>query len=367
MQIRGTVHRLVMADGVSFWAIGSDGRDAVRFGAVPRRGSVDVSATPDGSKIGAIVSSVADEVLGLYDSAGREVRSITVSKEKSPSPSPTPAPAMSVRGRLAWNMAGDQLLFAKGGGGIDSVGVAGDPKTMVSPKQAPLPGNVAWSPAGDAIAFASRTARDAGDGLYVGSTTSLPVDAAGLVGPQPQASSIPEIAWLPDGARILFTQRSQNVNEALSGDLFQVLASGGAPKLFISAGLAGPVAAIGLFEASPGGEAIAFTIWAPNGPAIVFQSLWIKPLEEGAAIRIDVSPGSAVNGLWWTDSGLIWREQLKTLDPSRIDGPFTLQRLTLDGKGATVFSSESLGSASPVASPAASPPVASAVASPNPG
>ena len=205
------------------------------------------------------------------------------------------------------------MLYAKRSGGIDALGLAGEPKALVSAKQAVHPGDVAWSPAGDAIAFAARKTSESSDGLYVGSTSSLPVDAASLVTPSAQSRAIPEIAWLRDGTRILFVQRSQNAGDPLSGDLFDVTASGGGPKLFISAGLAAPVSAIGTFAASPGGEAIAFTVWTPNGAAVAFHSLWVKPLHEGAAARIDVSLNAAVTELWWTDTGLIWREQVGTL------------------------------------------------------
>jgi hypothetical protein len=266
--------------------------------------------------------------------------------------------------RIAWNLTGDQLLYAKRNGGIDALGPTGDPKVLVTAKQAVHPGDVVWSPAGDAIAFATRKTSDASDGLYVGSTGSLPVDAASLVAPSAQSRAIPEIVWLRDGMRLLFIQRSQNMGDPLGGDLFEVTASGGGPKLFISAGLAAPVSAIGTFAASPGGEAIAFTVWAPNGAGVAFHSLWVKPLQGGAAARIDVSADAAVTALWWTDTGLIWREQVGTLDPTKSDGAFRLQRLTLDGKGTTVFTSESTNTATPVASPVVASPIASPIASP---
>ncbi len=360
MQVRGAITRIVLLDASECWSIRADGSDVVRFGPGSKQTFTEVAATPDGTSIATIASAGGGgEIVTILDKNGLTIRRVPI-----PAPKKAQATILTGAGRLAWNAAGDQVLYAKQGGGIDSAGKTGEPTPMVVASQAAVPERVVWSPAADAVAFVSRKSAGASDGLYVGATSSRPVDAAELVKPSAEPRSISQMAWLQDGRRILFTQGAQNANDGLSGDIFEVMASGASAKLLISAGLAAPVSAVGLFAVSPGEEAIAFTVWVPNGTAADFHSLWIKPLATGPAVRIEASVKVAVTGLWWTDTGLVWREQVGTLNPKKTDGAFELRRLTLDGKGAQVFASAPARPATPVASPATGSPAASPVASP---
>lgn len=364
-RVTGSVARIIAADQSAFWSISVDGASASRFGAIPAGASAGVSAMPDASKIGTLISKPdGSEILTIADSRGSELRRLSTPARKGASGGPNRAP----RGRLAWDAAGKQLLYAKSSGGIEAVKESGDPVELVTSKQALNPGSVAWSPAGDAIAFVSRAKSSASDAIFAGSTSSLPVDAASVVPANASGQlAIPELAWLNDRMRILYTERSVDSKETFTGDLFDVLASGGDSKLLISAGLAAPISAIGVFSVSPGSEAIAFTVLAPNDAAIAFHSLWVKQLNGGATVRLDVSPNAAVSDLWWTTMGLAWREDSGTLDPTKTGGAFQLRRLLPDGRSVTFFSSQSAKPGTPVASPAAASPIAgSPVASPVP-
>lgn len=361
-QVKGTVARIVVTDQKAFWNIGLDGA-AKRFGEVPAGAVADVVALNDASRIGVLTArATGEESVTIFGAEGAVLRNLATPKPAGGSPS---AKQRAERGRLAWSPDGSRLLYARAAGGIDAIAGTAEPTVLVTPKQAPIPGAVVWSPTGDAIAFVSRNKPDESDGLFVGATASLPIDAAQVVSPaKSQQRAIPELAWLADGARILFTQRTQDANDALAGDMFDVLASGGGARLLISSGFAAPVSAIGLFAVSPGGEAIAFTVLAPSSSEITFQSLWIKQLDAGTPRRLDVPANTAVTGLWWTTRGLAWRAQPGSLDPFKLDGPFELRRVTPDGTSERFFESKSVSEATPISSPVAASPVASPIAGP---
>jgi hypothetical protein len=362
-QVTGTVGRIVVTDQKAFWVIDLGGA-VKRFGDVPPGAVADVVALDDASRIGVLTArATGEESVTIFGGEGTVLRNLATPRAAGGSSS---AKQRAQRGRLAWSPDGSRLLYARAAGGIDAIAETVEPTVLVTPKQAPIPGAVVWSPTGDAIAFVSRTEPDKSDGLFVGATGSLPIDAAQVVPPaKTQQRAIPELAWLADGARILFTQRTQDSNDALAGDMFDVLASGGGSSLLISSGFASPVSAIGIFAVAPGAEAIAFTVLAPNSSASVFQSLWIKQLDGETMQRLDVPANAAVTGLWWTTRGLVWREQPGSLDPFKLDGPFELRRLTSDGTSERFFESKSVSEATPVASPVAASPVASPVASPS--
>lgn len=359
-QTKGMATRLAAADQAAVWSIGLNG-DAKRIADVPNGAAVEVAAVADGGKIAVLTAMpTGEESVALLDGDGKPLRKIS-----SPQPSGgIRAKPTAPLGRIAWNPNEDRLLYARGAGGIDAVSVSDGATVLVTPKLAPIPGAVVWSPAGDAVAFVSRAKSSASDGLYVGSTSSLPIDAAELVAPaKSQQRAIPTLAWLADGSRLLYAQRTQSASDALAGDLFEVFASGGGATLFISSGFAAPVSAIGRFAVSPRNEAIAFTVLAPNNNAIVFQGLWIKQFNGDTIARLDVPATSSVTGLWWTKQGLAWREQPNSLDPFNLAGEFELRRLTPAGKSELFFESKT-HAATPVASPVAASPVASPIASP---
>jgi hypothetical protein len=269
-----------------------------------------------------------------------------------------------------WSPQGDRLLVAFATGGIVTVPLNGDPSVTLTPQQAPGPIDAAWSPAGDAIAYVNRTSDTASAGLYLVSTTSQAGTPRALVGSSAQGEpSVRRLAWHPSGRSIFYTRASSANGLAVGGDLFQIDPSGGGPTIVASAGRVAPISAIVDFVPSPDGRAVAYTIVVPgpNGPT--FNSLWIQQLGTANRQKLSASAGSAVNELWWTASGLVWRatDDPTAITPDRPDAPFTLFQAGKGGTVTPIYHFQPAGG-TPVASPVASPSTASTpVASPSAG
>jgi dipeptidyl aminopeptidase/acylaminoacyl peptidase len=328
-------------------------------------------ASPSGDRVAVLLVKGGHYSTVILDAAGKELaRSENLDRLVLGGHATPAAEEEAGRDLIDWSPQGDRLLVTFGTGGIVTVPLRGDPAVILTPQQAPGPIDAAWSPAGDAIAYVNHTSSTGSAGLYLVSTASQPATPRALVEPDAQGgSSVRRLAWHPSGRSILYTRSSSTDGLAVGGDLFQIAPSGGGPTIVASAGRVAPISAIVDFVPSPDGRAVAYTIVVPgpNGP--MFNSLWVQQLGTDNRQKLSAAAGSAVNELWWTASGVVWRASADptAITPEQLDAPFTLFQAGRGGEVTPIYHFQP-PAGTPVASPVASPSAASSpVASPSAG
>ena len=236
-----------------------------------------------------------------------------------------------------------------------SVPLDGEPQLLIEATRASAPGQVSWSPRGDAIAYVQPAPPNAAAGLYVAPTGAVPLDPVPVVSPSSDGRrTVSTFAWTPDGSALLYTMASTTGDPLLGGDLFQVPAAGGAPKLVAGASRVAQVAAVTRFALSPDGAGVAYVITAPDDNGKPSDSLWLQPLNGSETTRLSVGNGERVTGIWWTNDGLVWETSPSTGE----DGTLTLYRARAGETPGIVYdgpATPATPQASSFASPAATP------------
>jgi dipeptidyl aminopeptidase/acylaminoacyl peptidase len=210
-------------------------------------------------------------------------------------------------GRLTWSPDGRQVVVAPPSGGLIAVPQSGDPVTLISSSRLPDPGSVVWSPRGDALAFVAPATHGQAGALYVATTAALPLDPIAVVPASLNGRrTISSVAWRPDGEALYYTVASTTNDPTFGGDLFEIPAGGGAPKLVATASRVGPVSAITDFAISPDGRGVAYVVTVPRDDGGFTDSLWLQPTDGGEVVALPVPADERVTGLWWTADGFAW-------------------------------------------------------------
>lgn len=262
---------------------------------------------------------------------------------------------------LRWSPDGSQVLAGFGTGGILGIPRDGNPRLLVSPARAAAPGQLSWSPHGDAVAFVNPVSPKSAGGLYVARAGAVPLDPVALIPPSADGRrTVSRASWSPDGVSLLFTLASTVGDPTFGGDLFEVPAAGGAPRLVATASRVGPVSAITDFVVSPDGRGVAYVVTVPDDKGNPVDSLLLQPIGGAETLRLSVGNGERVAAIWWTTDGLIWR-----VSPASGDAKLVLYRARSGEAPALVFSGP-VPAATPIASPVATT-AASPIPSPGAG
>lgn len=367
LMARGAPRHIYLRAASDLWTISVENGEAKRIFSPDGDTISAIASSPSGDQVGLIVESNAragEIKLIILTANGDRIREIDrLENYLAPMPE-TPQAA----GSLSWSPQGDRLVASFVAGGLLSIPTTDDePSTLASASAVPVPGTAALSPSGDAVAVT----RPAADGGYLALYLLPNVSAVGTpaaasitqLSSSSNGQSVAEVAWLPNGKEVLFTERPAAGGVAGAGDLFAIDINGRDLRVVASAGRVAPVAQINRFSPSPDGRSVAYTIVIPSADGAVFHSLWLRPLANGSAVQLTVPSGETVTDFWWTAAGLIYRTVPSMPGGTDYDGQdFHLYRASVESPPEQLYASEL---ATPVASPSAASPVASPLATPS--
>lgn len=342
---RGAPERIFFVAGPEVWTVLASGAEAAKvFAAEPGSTVADTSSSPSGDRVAVLTASDSgetslrvvtgdgDPVLSLRafgDSASPEA---AASRPDGATPvGATPSALATVVPSVDWSPQGDRLLIGDGAGRFSTVEVAdlGTAESGLAEGFEGFARDAVWSPTGEQIAYLSQASEPGvGQALVVSGSNSDGPSATIVEGTDER--SVTDLAWLPDGRSLLFTEGDPTSARLTNTDLWRVDSDGSDRKLVASAGIAAPVADIDRFVASPDGRAVAYTVTVPADGKANFHSLWVRDLAAGRSIPIDVPEGLSVSDLWWTSEGLVFRATAATPEPTS-DDAFALFRVGAEG------------------------------------
>lgn len=363
LRSRGAPSRLYFRSGSELWTIGADGADPARvFRPAADETIAAVAASPDGDRVAALTvrdgSGDRTASVVVLDAAGKEL-----SRGRAIERSVAGAEDLAVAS-LDWSPQGDRLLVSSPSGGLIALPAGGGEIEVVFEASAAMaPGYAAWSPTGEAIAFLAPAGGEQPADLFLLSTVPSPSTPEVLVDAATSGRSVGDLAWTPDGRRLLFTLGGAGG----VADLWRIATDGSERRVVASAGSAVPVGRIALIAPAPDGEAVAYTVSVPVEAGQRFHSLWVRSLgsEPSPPVRLSVPVGETVGELWWTDAGVVFRtEPDATPDGSTTATDFSLYRASATGAPTLLFEGSEGTLASPDASPSAAPTAAARGGSP---
>jgi len=330
---------------------------------------VNYAASPDGSTI-AVLTAPKDSGEGgsapfsllLFDHEGKQIgesrtlfEAAGVATPASATPTTDVTPPVPT---VSWAARADRVLVSSGDGQFLIVPVSVEPQ----PQPLTIDGikghvrSAIWSPDGERILLLIE--RDRGLGSIAIATPADGTATAQTIWPRSDEAhrkSVDEVAWMPDGAGVMFSQSSIQGGVPVDAQLFAMSLDGTAPNLVATAGRGGPSARIADFALSPDGTSVAYTIVRPEGSDWAFHSLWIKSLEGPTVFAVPVGPVVAVSGLEWSSAGLIWRQETRD-DATREELMLIAHDTSVHGLARTRPAATPVpAGATPEASPASSP------------
>ena len=357
---RGGPSRLYFFSDAELWTMAADGTQPRRLLA-PRPGEEIRASSPSPSGDRVAVLLVEQDSNGehasavVLDQSGREIR------RASDLETALGEEAGTARS-LDWSPQGDRLLIAFAPGGLVALPAegGGNAERLFGPSEAPAPSDAAWSPTGEAVAFVGSAGTEVPARLYLASTVPTPAAPRPLVDSTQAGRTVADLAWLPDGQEILFTERAAPGRPVTGGDLWRIATDGSRRSLVASAGGTGfPAAQVAAVAPSPDGDAVAFTVVVPSETGVRFHSLRLRGLTPSSqSVEMRVPAGQAVTDLWWTASGLVFRTVPAESFVGRYNGgPFGLYRATPHAEPTQLYATPSTPAGTPAgpSSQAASP------------
>lgn len=362
---RGAPSRVYLRAGSDLLGLSAEsGTWAPVFKPGPGRRIVDYDASPSGDRVAVLVEEDGQAAVDVLGPDGQplarfgNVGSALGLAEAGPR-------------SLDWSPQGDLLLAAFSPGGLVALPVSGDgpPAVVAGPDAAPWPAVARWSPTGESVALVSGSSDQrfgellvipaagrvaatpvAGQGTPAATPGATPVAASPAL-TDPRRGQVENIAWLPDGRSLLFTERPIGPGTGANADLWRIGADGGDRTLVVSAGSAAPVASVALVSPSPDGSSVAYTVTVPGvGGPPRFHSLWVRELASERTYRIVTSPEVAVTDIWWSSRGLMFRVVPQPeRGPAYDGGAFDIYLVDADGQASRLLTASV--AATPVASP----------------
>jgi len=288
--------------------------------------ALNYAASPNGSMIAVLTAPKEPDDSGrpslsllMFDHDGKqtgESRALFGAAGVATPTSATPATdATPLVPTVSWSAQADRVLVSSGDGQFLIVPVNGEPQPLTIDGIKGHVRSAIWSPDGDRILLLIE--RHEGLGSIAIATPRDGTAMAQTIWPRSDEAhrkSVDQVAWLPGGAGVMFTQSSVRGGVPVEAQLFAMSLDGTAPSLVATAGRGGPSARIADFALSPDGTSVAYTIARPQGSDWAFHSLWIKSLEGPTVFAVPVGPVVAVSGLEWSSAGLIWRQETRDSD-----------------------------------------------------
>lgn len=350
LRARGGPSRLYFRLNSDVWTIGAADDDPRRVFA-PDRGLaiVDHAASPNGDRVAVLMINVDDRsasAVAIVDANGKETGRVEGLGEALGEGS------FAARA-IDWSPQADRLLVAFEPGGIVALNSdgSGEPTPLVGPEAAAAVGDAAWSPTGESIAFVAPADSDEVASLWLARTAPEPGAPTLLLDPGDSGRSVGVLAWSPDGREVLFTLPAAPGSPNSGGDLWTIGVDGAGRRVVAGAGAVGfPGALVGEMAPSPDGDAVAYTVVVPDQEGLRFNSLWVKErAEPGRSLELAVPDEQAVDALWWTDAGLVFRTVPMEEFAAERDGSYALYRAGLPGsEPERLFAEGGAGAATPV-------------------
>ncbi len=328
---------------------------------------VDLAGAPNGDQVAVLVTSTEDggavDVV-VYDREGEEVRRWTNLGELATSeatPLPDPVNSESTGGFVTWAADGERLLVSTNGTDLIAIEIAGDVQQYALPARVQMVEYALWSPLGDQIGFLSRDDDGAGaiwtmdpfvDGLSSRQVTPPNADAFNL-------GSVTQFSWLPDGSGFVYILATEPGESNPGGQLYAYDLESSQRALVATPGRGGPSARIVDFAVSPDGQVVAYIISIPSGDRWRFHSLWVRGLTTSNVFRVPTSQTDQIDGLWWSQPGLVWRQQSEDGQDIVLKSDSTEARVLRDQEDLA------LATPAPVATPFATPLAATPIATPD--
>lgn len=301
---RGAPPRIFLADGDAVWSVASDG-GASRLLTAPSGARVTALATaPSATRVAVLLEGEDDarqaEVVILDASGSVESRVQELAREAG---TPTPG-AGANESSLDWSPQGDRILVSLRGGLVYGLPLSGEnaaPELLLS-RSAGGVLQPKWSPTGESIAYIAAEGEERRRSLRI-------LDVARgdetIVVPATGDRFVVEFAWMPDGTSLLFTEGGSLGGATTGVDLWRVAVSGENRELVASAGAVAPVARITDIRPSPDGRSVAYAVLTPGEGGPRPDSVWVRDLSARDGFRIDLPSVAAIDGIWWTDGGLL--------------------------------------------------------------
>ena len=360
LDARGGPSRLYFYSDAELWTIAGDGTQPRRLLAPGAGEEIRASSpSPSGDRVAVLLveqdSNGERASAVVLDQRGQEIR------RAADLETALGEGAVTARS-LDWSPRGDRLLIAFAAGGLAALPADGEGNAvrLFGATEAPAPSDAAWSPTGEAVAFVGAVGTEVPARLYLASTVPTPAAPRPLVDPTQAGRTVADLAWLPDGQEILFTERAAPGRPVTGGDLWRIATDGSGRSLVASAGGTGfPAAQVANVAPSPDGDAVAYTVVVPSESGIRFHSLRLRGLADSSqSVEMRVPAGQAVTDLWWTASGLVFRTvPAESFVGRYTGGPFGLYRATLHSEPTQLYVAPSTPAGTPggPGSPAASP------------
>jgi Tol biopolymer transport system component len=259
-----------VSDG-DYWIMNLDGTGLTRITSEGGAGQLDVSWSPDGTRLA--VTSISGSS-GIYIvSADGSTRTLLARSGWQPAWSPNGAQIAFVSIRDAWD---EVYVIGIDGTGETRLTTGGGTGVAVAPTQL-YAATPTWSPDGRQIAFGSN--RDGSDEVYV-----INVDGSGLTQLTTDGGSMP--LWSPNGRWIAFLRH---------GAIWVMRADGsGQVSVMGDLGFDGPP----LW--SPDGDRLAFSATDANG-----DDIYVVNADGSRLVNVSNTPGPDFFGSWSPDGSRI--------------------------------------------------------------
>lgn len=344
--------RIYFAAGNDVWTLELASASPVKIFTAPGNSSLaGMASSPSGDRIAVLTNGAeTGSAISVLAAAGQPLATRNQINFNSATAQPTtnqsPRVLTAVTG-IDWSPQGDRLLLSLSNGGLASLPItlAGEPVPILSPAARLIPFAASWSPTGAQVAFVSPSGPGGPIGLYVAGAIGTPAPPAAV---QPRmGQTINSFRWMPDGRSVLFTESDASPLHTSNTDLWQFGANG-ERKLIASAGSAAPVADIALFNPSPDGSVVAYTVQTAGNIPGSFHSLWIRELVSGKSYQIKTPQGIDITEIWWTADGLVYRAQNSL---SNLPGSFNLYRVTRTNESELILKATVIATPGPAATP----------------
>lgn len=360
LRARGAPQHIYFNTDRALWVLDTESDSAEElWGADDGTLIRSVAASPAGDYAAILIERPDDEAgseIVLLDASGAEIRRVDNLA------APLGTDGVTARA-IDWSPQGDQLLIAFDPGGIVALPTGGDGETriVVGVDQSPAPREATWSPSGEMVAYVAAGADGETEEIFIAGATASPTPPEAVADPVGAGQAVRGLAWAPNGRSVFFVEGGVS-----GGDLWRIAPDGSNRALVASAGSAVPVGRVGIFEPSPAGDAVAYTVEIPAASGATFHSLWVRQTvaAPGSGVQLDVPEGEAVIAIWWSQQGPIFATTpILPADQNDQDRPVTLYRAVADGAPERVLSigpqsGTPVANASPVPTDLAGSPVA---------
>ena len=303
--VRGAASTVYVASDNDVWSISSGG-EATRVFTAPDGSAVRaIDPSPDAQEVAILLETASGQrqmsQALIADAAGTLIARVDVSV---PTPATPVAAAVDGRQSIDWSPQGDRVLVQLQTGHVVEFAAGADaaPSSLGFGNAAARVVAPAWSPTGQSIAFISESEDAETRSLQVLDITRGDLTTA--VTPL-EGRLIVDFAWLPDGVSLLFTEGGVPGSPITGIDLWRVDANGENRALVVSAGTVAPVARIASLSPSPDGRSVAYAVLVPGSGAPSVDSVWVRSLASGIGFRIPMPSVTSVEGISWTDQGLV--------------------------------------------------------------